>query len=279
MVRRARQAALALAAVLAAAAAAAAAEVPAAPARVVSINLCTDQLAMLLAAPGQLVAVSRLARDRQASAMAAEAQRYPITSGSAEEVFLLRPDLVLAGAYSTPATVALLRRLGVPVVQLPPPASLADVEAQMRAVGAALGRESEADAMIGALRAALRDRQVEGGDRPRAALYSASGWTGGRDTLAGEVLDAAGFANVAVEAGLSGGGYLRLEQLLILAPDLVVTGTRYPGHSRSEEVLDHPILDHLHRSAPIRGADWVCGTPHLIRALDALLAERAALPR
>jgi iron complex transport system substrate-binding protein len=34
-----------------------------APARVVSVNLCTDQLAMLIAAPGQLQSVSWLAAD------------------------------------------------------------------------------------------------------------------------------------------------------------------------------------------------------------------------
>ena len=33
-----------------------------APARVASLNLCTDQLAMLIAAPGQLVSISWLAR-------------------------------------------------------------------------------------------------------------------------------------------------------------------------------------------------------------------------
>jgi iron complex transport system substrate-binding protein len=41
-----------------------------APRRVVSINLCTDQLAMMLAAPGQLVSVSDLAADPHSSAMA-----------------------------------------------------------------------------------------------------------------------------------------------------------------------------------------------------------------
>ncbi|MEL6267927.1 MAG: ABC transporter substrate-binding protein, partial [Pseudomonadota bacterium] len=46
------------------------------PARVVSMNLCTDQLAMLIASPGQLVSVSYLARDPASSAMAAEAQGY-----------------------------------------------------------------------------------------------------------------------------------------------------------------------------------------------------------
>ncbi len=39
------------------------------PERVVSVNLCTDQLAMLLAAPGQLISVSHLASDPLSSSM------------------------------------------------------------------------------------------------------------------------------------------------------------------------------------------------------------------
>jgi iron complex transport system substrate-binding protein len=39
------------------------------PRRVVSMNLCTDQLAMLVAAPGQLLSVSRIARDPRVSAL------------------------------------------------------------------------------------------------------------------------------------------------------------------------------------------------------------------
>ena len=79
----------------------------AAPARVVSTNLCTDQLAMLLAAPGQLVSVSWLAADPRSSTMAAEAARYPANHGLAEEIFLLSPDLVLAGSYTARTAVDL----------------------------------------------------------------------------------------------------------------------------------------------------------------------------
>lgn len=61
------------------------------PARVVSMNLCTDQLAMLIAAPGQLVSVSHVARDPVSSALAEQAQAYPVNHGSAEEIFLLAP--------------------------------------------------------------------------------------------------------------------------------------------------------------------------------------------
>ena len=68
------------------------------PRRVVSINLCTDQLAMMMAGPGQLVSVSHLAGDPTYSTMPEAAAAYPANRGLAEEVYLLKPDLVLAGA-------------------------------------------------------------------------------------------------------------------------------------------------------------------------------------
>ena len=61
------------------------------------MNLCTDQLAMLLADPGQLVSVSHMALDPLSSAMVEEAEAFTINRGGAEQVYLMRPDLVLAG--------------------------------------------------------------------------------------------------------------------------------------------------------------------------------------
>jgi iron complex transport system substrate-binding protein len=78
----------------------------AAPQRVMSLNVCTDQLAMQLAAPGQLVSVSFLASDPDMSAMAEEAKQYPKNRGMAEEVFLRHPDLVVTGTYSLHNTTA-----------------------------------------------------------------------------------------------------------------------------------------------------------------------------
>jgi hypothetical protein len=84
-----------------------------APRRVVSMNLCTDQLAMLIAAPGQLRSVSHLATDPSASAMAEEALDHDINHGLAEEIYLMRPDLVIAGSFSNRATLDMLRRLEI----------------------------------------------------------------------------------------------------------------------------------------------------------------------
>ena len=77
--------------------AALAAPAGAAPERIVSINLCTDLLLMLLADPEQIASVSFLASEPQSSAMVAESVAYPANYGRAEEVFLMDPDLVPAG--------------------------------------------------------------------------------------------------------------------------------------------------------------------------------------
>ena len=247
------------------------------PQRVVSINLCTDQLAMLLAAEGQLVSVSRLARDPRSSAMAEVAEGWSVNSGRAEEVYLQAPDLVLAGSFTTPATVEMLRRLGIDVALFPPAQSLADVGAQLRRMGEVLGRPNAGAALADRFEAALRALAVEGASA-RAALFQANGWSAGRHSLPGEVLAAAGFANVATELGMNTGGFLALEALVMAAPDLVVTGRPWPGASRAEEVTGHPALA---ASAPagvaLTDRDWVCGLPHVLNAVEAMLDARRNL--
>lgn len=249
-----------------------------APRRVLSMNLCTDQLAMLLAAPGQLVSVSYLARDPMASAMAAQAAALPVNHGLAEEIFLMQPDLVLAGAWTTPATIALLRRLDLPVEVFAPEEDLAGIRANIRRMGAVLGRSPQAEAMLirfDADLAALAD--VPPGPRPRAALYAADGYSSGSDSLAGQIVRLAGFDNIADGLGLSSGGRVSLEQLVLSNPDLLIRGRAYPGQSRAQDMLDHPALRALtqgHRIAAMSDRDWVCGTPAILNAVAGLRAAR-----
>jgi iron complex transport system substrate-binding protein len=250
-----------------------------APERVVSMNLCTDQLAMMLAAPGQLVSVSHLATEVQSSSMVEEARAYPPNRGQLEQVFLLRPDLVLAGTYTQVATVDLLRRLGVEVVQVPPATSLAEAEEQLRQVGRALGQEAKADAMADAFAAKIEAARFDGSPRT-AAFYYPNGYTTGSGTLANEVLELTGFTNIGATSGVTGGGILPLERLVMAGPELIVTSERYPGASRSEDILVHPALRAVQARAGVEltsNADWVCGTPHLMRAIGKMQAARAVL--
>lgn len=248
------------------------------PRRVLSMNLCTDQLAMLLAAPGQLVSVSWLAQDPASSPMAAAARRLPANHASAEEVFLMRPDLVLAGAYTAPDTLRLLQRLDVPVAVFPIENDIAGIRANIARMGKVLGREAQAQAMIADFDADLAALRVDApGPRPRAALYAANGYTSGSDSLGGQIIALAGFDNLADEMGIRTTGNIPLEVLMLARPDLVIRDRPARGHSRAEELLDHPGLRALAGGGTRMlgaGPEWVCGTPHVLRAVAELRAAR-----
>jgi iron complex transport system substrate-binding protein len=255
---------------------------PDVPGRVVSMNLCTDQLAMLVAAPGQLHSVSNLALDPRSSAMAEEARGYAINRGLAEEIYLMQPDLVIAGSFTTRATVDMLRRLDIPVTVFEQAHDLGEVRERIRQMGEVLGQEDRAGAIIADYDARLAALQREVAARPDAALYHANGYTSGDRTLAGQILIAAGFANAAAKAGYSSGGVLPLEVLAMLAPDALITSRPRPGGSRAEEILDHPVVRALRRERS-RGSftdrDWICGTPYVLRAIEDLGALRRDMAR
>lgn len=270
-----RRAAACLLAALAAAPAPARAEPP--PARVVSINLCTDQLALLIADPGQIASLSHVATDPVSSAMAAEAAAYPANRGSAEQVHLLAPDLILAGAFDPPATVAMLRRLGHRVETFPLETDFDDIRAHVTRMGALLGHPERAARLVAAMDATLAVPPPPG-PRPRAALFYANAYSSGAGTLAHAILEAAGFANVAAERGVTGLARLPLETLVMAAPDLVVTGQDYATPARAQEVLRHPAARALGGGRAIVADNlWVCGTPLAARAVETLRAARARL--
>ncbi|MBU2359624.1 MAG: ABC transporter substrate-binding protein [Alphaproteobacteria bacterium] len=251
-----------------------------APRRVVSMNLCTDQLAMLVADEGQLLSVSTLSADPRGSAMAEVAAGYTLNHGLAEEIYLMQPDLVIAGTFTRRATVQMLDRLGIPVVMFEPAYTLDDIAVLLTQMGEALGQQDKAATLVVDYRARLTAYATETTANPRAALYSANGYTSGDQTLAGQILSTAGLDNVAAEAGFADGGFLPLEVLAMSAPDTVITSVPYAGFSRSEEIMDHPVIAALRAGRPgalMMDRDWVCGTPFVLRAIDTMAGLRRDL--
>lgn len=232
------------------------------PHRVVSINLCTDQLALLIAAPGQLVSVSWLAPDPRVSLMVDRAAGVGSNHGQAEEVYLLDPDLVLAGTYSSRATTDMLTRLGRRVEALPPADSIADVRDGITRMGDLLGQPDRAAEVLADFDAALA--AVPRGAPLLAATYGANRWTTGRDTLSGDVMRAAGLELLADRLGHPYGGPLPLEDLVMAGPDLIVTAGRHAQPSRAEAVMDHPAIAALDAErVTVPDRDWICGLPHV----------------
>ncbi|QNQ62857.1 ABC transporter substrate-binding protein [Brucella sp. 6810] len=244
--------------------------------RVVSINVCTDQLAMLLAREGQLQSVSYLSRDPQLSVMADKAEQLPINHAQAEEVFLQKPDLVLAGTFSSRATVGLFRRLGIRVEEFAPARSFKDIEEHLRRIGELLGRQGEAQAQIDDMKAALA--AIKRPDHAkRVALYYANSYTSGQGTLVDEAVRLAGLENMAGEIGITGSALLPLEKLVLEKPDILVRSSRDRAPALAFENFQHPALRALEKQArTISMADnlTVCGGPFSVEAV-AELAEAA----
>lgn len=246
------------------------------PKRVVSINVCTDQLALLLADDTQLQSVSYLSRDPLLSVMTEKANQLPINHGQAEEVFLMKPDLVLAGTFSSRATVGLLRDLGVRVEEFAPARSFEDIRAHMKRMGELLGREEEASQQIAAMDVALSlIKQPE--HKQTVALYYANSYTSGRGTLIDEAIRLAGLENIADKAGVRGSAMLPLEMLVMEKPDILVRGSRGRPPALAFENFEHPALRALEghsRTVALNDNLTVCGGPFSVQAV-AKLAEAA----
>lgn len=241
----------------------------AAPERVVSMNLCTDQLALMLAAPGQLISVGSYAQDPALSPMAEAAKALPANHGLAEEIYLMAPDLVLTGQFSAGPAVAMLQDLGIPVQVLPPADTIPQIRDQITLMGDLLGRQDAARSLLARFDAGLA--AIPHSDKGRAVFYDANGFTAGGQTLTGTVLAQAGWHNIADDLGITHSGTLPLEQLVMSAPDLIVTGARWPGRSRAEAILDHPALRHAARTPTVTTDNaWICGTPFILHAIESL---------
>ena len=254
---------------------------PPVPERVVSINLCTDQLAMLLARPGRLLSVSDLAADPDSSVLHAEADAYPANHARAEEIFLMQPDLVLAGTFSSHATVNLLKRLGFRVETFQPAYSFDDIRSTLRRMGRVLGRQALADTLLSRFEARLKAVATAQDDRPRAMVHASNNYTSGANTLVHDVLTAAGLRNVGAERGYRGTTSMPLEVMVMAQPDLIITGTSYDKPALAQEDFDHPALAAYRRVHRTRVGDkyWVCGAPFTVRAVEMLAAVRAQLAR
>lgn len=228
------------------------------PARVASLNLCSDELALLLAASGQLVSVSRLGADPEETPLAGRARGLPVNRGRVTDVVALAPDLVLTSS-GDPSAAATARRLGIAVVEVPQPTNLGDVRANIRLVAAALGRPARGEAVVAAMDAALGP--VPAGAVP-ALLVSGGGLTIAADSLAAIWLRHAGLRQQRVARGPLG-----LEGLLTAPPAVLVTSRYRAGQmSINQGWLAHPALKAL-PAGVVRletdGRAWTCLGPSL----------------
>jgi len=230
---------------------------------VISLNLCTDQMLVLLA-PEKIAALSPLSRDPALSFVAPQAEQLPVVRASAEAVLRLHPDLIIAAPYGAQTTLALLQQEHVPVLRIALAQDFAGIRQMTRLLASTLGVPQRGETLLIAMDALL-EALPHPGHGVRALVWEPRGLTAGPGTLMDVVLHAAGMTNA------SDGGRVGLEALLRHPPELLVVPTAAAYPSLATSLLDHPALASLPRRA-IPPALTICAGP-FSAAAAAMLAR------
>jgi iron complex transport system substrate-binding protein len=254
-----------------------------APRRVVSFNLCADQLVVALADRQQIAGLSSFAADPELSVVAGEARAFAQVDQRSEATVALQPDLILVGPNDRSAMRQVLTGLGLRVHEVALLTDLAQARAQVREVARLLGHPARGEALVRQLdRAQARLAAGAGARGASALLIERRGYASGPQSLAGALLSEAGLRPPAgAPPGL--GGFVPLERLLALRPDILVLHD--PVTQAADQgtlFLAHPALAALYppgRRLVLPRRFALCGGPALVAALDYLADNLPQAPQ
>lgn len=244
------------------------------PRRIVSLNLCADELVVALADRANIASLTYLARDPAGSTVTQAAAGIPVNYGLAEEIVPLAPDLVIAGAFTTRTTVRLLQRLGIPVLELSVPATPEAAAAQIRAVAMRIGEPQRGEDLARQLEAGLAALPQPPTRPPGAVVVRPNGFTAGAGSMADALMERAGLDNLARRHPTDRMGQWSVEEIVTAQPDVLITDAA-PGRppSLAHEVLRHPALvASTARRVSVPGRLWACAGPELVDAARLLAA-------
>lgn len=245
-----------------------------APRRVASFNLCADQLVVALADPEQIAGLSPYATQPALSVVANEARRFRKLDWQAESTIVLQPDLVFVGPNDRSVTRRMLVSQGLRVVSVDFVTGLDHARTQIRDMAKLLGHPERGEALVAALDKARARLAAHKGTTPRTAIViERGGYAQGPASLAATLL---------AEAGLSSppgapngyGGFIPLEKLLMLKPDLVfVKDPPSAPNDQGALYFMHPAMQALYppeRRIALPTRFTMCGGPALVAAFDYL---------
>jgi len=253
-----------------------AAKAPAVPQRIVSINLCADQLVLALADRGQIAGLTKNATDREMSGEAVAARGIPLLSNSAEQILAIEPDLIVGMPASRSAALAALPRHDYRLLDLDTANSLAEIYTSIRQTAAAVSHPARGDALIGRMQRELAGLPQPGEGRV-AAYYQRRGYMTGTGTLIDELMARVGLVNLAGKLGKPPLSQLSLEEMVAAKPDfLIVESATDIVTDQGSEMLHHPALKDIPRIS-VPQAWTVCGSPAYTQAARSMVEQIARI--
>lgn len=171
---------------------------------------------------------------RDISSTGAGQEDIPIvTSGHQvlpEKVIALQPDLVIVDASTGPQTALnQIRATGIKVVQTPESWTLADIAKKVRAVGVAIGAQSQAELLVTKIERSLS--QIKLSAKPRVAFLYLRGTSsiyliGGPGSGADSMVQSIGAIDIGARSLSRPFNTLTAESLALLDPDVLLVMTK-----------------------------------------------------
>ena len=203
---------------------------PAHPKRIISLSLSSDEILHSLVDKKRILALTYLAPDSGISNIAGSLAGIDnFIKADPERISDLKPDLVITSAFINPEAVAVLQKLGIPVVMYPLSDKLSEIYQNIRLIAKAVGEEARGEQMIKAMQNEIKQQPK----KDIACLYySLDGVVSGSGTQFDELLHLAGFTNAA--AGIPGRKSIDKEKLIELNPDIIFVPVWYVNKETRE---------------------------------------------
>ncbi len=251
------------------------------PVRILSMNMCTDLLLLQLVPRDRVAAVTYLAHDGAEALFPGADAGIAINHGTPEDIINLKPDLIVAGDFSTALTRSLARRVGARLVEVKSATTFDDIRANLRQLGAAVGEPARAEALLHRMDATLADLAATAPRRPtRVVVWSGGTTVPGKDTLTNAIVTAAGARNIAAVPGPADSSF-GVEELLAARPDALLYGAAMPGvRSLTTDEGHHRVVRRLYagRRIAFNGIVHACGLPQSADGARDLRRALAAVP-
>lgn len=230
--------------------------VEAKPRRIVAISLDTADAVLELTDPANVAAVADSIGNAHLAFQSEKGREVPhmlkfSDSQDPEKMLYHDPDLILLTKLHEGEMDAeqILRQSGVPLVSFQPWNTLSDIERNVLLIGELIGERDRAGELVGAMQARIRDVQkaVEGVEERRSVLVISPVGTNtgpfilGTDSLATELLRAAGALPAAELAGFDKTMPASAEQVIKMDPDyILLTDWDGEGESVFRELMEAP---------------------------------------
>jgi iron complex transport system substrate-binding protein len=245
------------------------------PTRIMSMMLCNDVLLLMMVPKDRIASITYLAHDAIEALLPGADTGVAVNYGTAEEILLQKPDLILAGTDSAPVARKLAKTVGARMVEVEAANSFSDIRRIVGQVGQAVGEPGRAHALL-----AEMDRKLawlashQPAQSLRVVAWSGSQAVPGKGTLTNEIIAASGAENIAARLPDNRYGSFGLEALLAARPDAILQGeTRWSGPSLQDAQSMHPLIERYWRGRRISYPDaaYACGLP---QSADAAIALR-----